>query len=85
MKLEDGTRVKTSPAKIRLAEDGANPWYEVILIEGLNRQIRRMFQSVGFWWKKSSACNWDRCFGCASGKIPPFNSEGSGEIERSVE
>jgi len=45
--LEDGRRVTTSPAKIRLAEDGANPWYEVILIEGRNRQIRRMFERVG--------------------------------------
>src|SRR6267154_2700538 len=49
---EDGTRVKTSPAKIRLMEDGANPWYEVILIEGRNRQIRRMFQCVGFLVEK---------------------------------
>lgn len=45
--LEDGRRVKTSPAKIRLVEDGANPWYEVVLIEGRNRQIRRMFERVG--------------------------------------
>ena len=45
--LEDGRRVKTSPAKIRLLEDGANPWYEVVLIEGRNRQIRRMFEKVG--------------------------------------
>jgi len=45
--LEDGRRVKTSPAKIRLLEDAPNPWYEVILIEGRNRQIRRMFQHVG--------------------------------------
>jgi 23S rRNA pseudouridine2605 synthase len=45
--LEDGQRVKTSPAKIRLVEDAANPWYEVILIEGRNRQIRRMFERVG--------------------------------------
>ena len=52
IELEDGERVKTSPAKIRLAEDGANPWYEVILIEGRNRQIRRMFQSVGFLVEK---------------------------------
>jgi len=50
--LEDGQRVKTSPAKIRLVEDAANPWYEVILIEGRNRQIRRMFQHVGFLVEK---------------------------------
>ena len=50
--LEDGRRVKTSPAKIRLVEDAPNPWYEVILIEGRNRQIHRMFQSVGFLVEK---------------------------------
>jgi 23S rRNA pseudouridine2605 synthase len=52
IELEDGKKVKTSPARIRLAEDGANPWYEVVLIEGRNRQIRRMFQSVGFLVEK---------------------------------
>jgi 23S rRNA pseudouridine2605 synthase len=50
--LEDGRRVKTSPAKIRLTEDTTNPWYEVILIEGRNRQIRRMFLEVGFLVEK---------------------------------
>lgn len=52
IELEDGRQVKTSPAKIRLIEDRTNPWYEVILIEGRNRQIRRMFQSVGFLVEK---------------------------------
>ena len=39
--------VKTAPARIRLARDAPNPWYEVTLIEGRNRQIRRMFEQVG--------------------------------------
>src|SRR5271165_4714559 len=52
IELQDGKRVKTSPAKIRLIEDAANPWYEVVLIEGRNRQIRRMFEKVGFLVEK---------------------------------
>jgi 23S rRNA pseudouridine2605 synthase len=44
---DDGKRVRTSPAKIRLVKEGANPWYEITLIEGRNRQIRRMFEEVG--------------------------------------
>ena len=39
--------MKTAPAKIRLLKEAANPWYEVTLIEGRNRQIRRMFEQVG--------------------------------------
>ena len=50
--LDDGRRVKTSPGEIRLVEDAPNPWYEVVLIEGRNRQIRRMFQQVGFLVEK---------------------------------
>jgi 23S rRNA pseudouridine2605 synthase len=48
IQLDDGRRVKTSPALIRLVENAANPWYEVVLIEGRNRQIRRMFDRIGF-------------------------------------
>ena len=42
-----GKAVKTAPAKIRVLKEAANPWYEVTLIEGRNRQIRRMFEQVG--------------------------------------
>jgi 23S rRNA pseudouridine2605 synthase len=52
IQLDDGRRVRTSPAKIRLTEDVANPWYEVVLIEGRNRQIRRMFERIGFHVEK---------------------------------
>jgi len=39
--------VTTAPARIELLRDAANPWYEVSLIEGRNRQIRRMFDEIG--------------------------------------
>lgn len=45
--LDDNRRVKLSPTKIRLLEDAPNPWYEITLTEGRNRQIRRMFQQIG--------------------------------------
>jgi 23S rRNA pseudouridine2605 synthase len=44
---DDGKRVRTSPAKIRIVKEATNPWYEITLIEGRNRQIRRMFEEVG--------------------------------------
>ena len=44
---DHGKRVKTAPAKIRPLRESDNPWYEVTLIEGKNRQIRRMFEQVG--------------------------------------
>jgi 23S rRNA pseudouridine2605 synthase len=40
-------QIFTAPAQIRLTKDAENPWYEVTLIEGKNRQIRRMFEEVG--------------------------------------
>ena len=40
-------RVQTAPAKIRLVRESENPWYEVTLIEGKNRQLRKMFEEIG--------------------------------------
>ena len=40
-------QVFTAPSQIRLTKDANNPWYEVTLIEGKNRQIRRMFEEIG--------------------------------------
>lgn len=42
-----GRRVKTAPAKIKPIRESDNPWYEVTLTEGRNRQIRRMFEEIG--------------------------------------
>jgi 23S rRNA pseudouridine2605 synthase len=46
IRLEDG--VRTAPAEIKLkGETDTNSWFEVVLREGRNQQIRRMFDSIG--------------------------------------
>jgi 23S rRNA pseudouridine2605 synthase len=45
-------RVMTQPAKISLVRDTDNPWYEVVLTEGKNREIRKMFEEVGHFVEK---------------------------------
>jgi 23S rRNA pseudouridine2605 synthase len=45
--LDDGTR--TAPAEItRLKETATNAWFEIILHQGRNQQIRRMFDLIGY-------------------------------------
>jgi 23S rRNA pseudouridine2605 synthase len=44
---ERAGRVMTAPAQIKLVKDAENPWYEVVLIEGRNRELRKMFEEVG--------------------------------------
>ena len=41
----DGRRL--NPCQIEMVEKSDNPWLRVTLIEGKNRQIRRMFEAVG--------------------------------------
>lgn len=38
---------RTAPAKLRLFRGGANPWYELRIIEGRQNQVRLMFQHFG--------------------------------------
>ncbi len=40
-------RVLTAPAEIKLLKEAENPWYEMVLIEGRNRELRKMFEEVG--------------------------------------
>lgn len=40
-------RVMTAPVTIKLLKDAENPWYELTLIEGRNRELRKMFEEVG--------------------------------------
>jgi len=54
-KLRDGVRLDgrpTAPVRITRIRPGDNPWFEVVLTEGRNQQIRRMFRRVGYLVEK---------------------------------
>jgi len=77
---DDGKRVKTGPALVRVVKEATNPWYEITLIEGRNRQIRRMFEAVGHHVEKIKRVK----YGPLSLDVPPgkFRSLTLKEIER---
>lgn len=77
---DDGKRVRTGPASVRVVKEAANPWYEVTLIEGRNRQIRRMFEAVGHHVEKIKRVR----YGPLTLDVPPgkFRSLSLKEIQR---
>ncbi|HUG80600.1 MAG TPA: pseudouridine synthase [Bryobacterales bacterium] len=42
----------TAPARIQRIRTGENPWFEVVLTEGRNQQIRNMFRHLGYLVEK---------------------------------
>ncbi len=77
---DEGKRVRTGPAVVRIVKEAANPWYEITLIEGRNRQIRRMFEAVGHHVEKIKRVR----YGPLTLDVPPgeFRSLTLKEIER---
>jgi 23S rRNA pseudouridine2605 synthase len=73
-------RVKTGPTKVRLIREADNPWYELTLTEGRNRQIRRMFEEIGHHVEKIKRVR----YGPLSLDVPPgeFRRLSIGEIEK---
>lgn len=62
-----GKRVRTAPAQVRLLREADNPWLEVVLTEGRNRQIRKMFEEVGHHVEKIRRVS----YGPLSLDVPP--------------
>jgi 23S rRNA pseudouridine2605 synthase len=73
-------RVRTAPAEIRLIRESDNPWYEVTLTEGKNRQIRKMFEEIGHHVEKIKRVR----YGPLALDIPPgeFRRLSTAEIEK---
>ncbi len=72
---------KTAPAGLRIVRRGANPWYEVRLIEGRHHQIREMFRSFGRLVEKLRRVRigFLELGGLKSGELRPLTS---GELAR---
>ena len=77
---DEGKRVKTGPALVRVVKEAANPWYEITLVEGRNRQIRKMFEAVGHHVEKIKRVR----YGPLTLDVPPgkFRTLTPAEIER---
>jgi len=71
-------RIVTAAAKVELVRGGENPWYEVTLTEGRNRQLRKMFEEIGHHVEKIRRIG----YGALRLDVPPgeFRELTSGEV-----
>jgi len=72
-------RVLTQPARIEQVRGGENPWYEVTLTEGRNRQLRKMFEEIGHHVEKIRRIG----YGALTLDVPPgaFRELTPGEVQ----
>ena len=72
-------RILTQPAKIERVRGGDNPWFEVTLTEGRNRQLRKMFEEVGHHVEKIRRIG----YGALTLDVPPggFRELTRGEVQ----
>lgn len=70
-------RLRTAPAKIRIIKEAANPWYEITLTEGKNRQLRKMFEEIGHHVEKIRRVR----YGPLALDVPPGESRRLTEYE----
>jgi 23S rRNA pseudouridine2605 synthase len=72
-------RVLTQPAKIEQVRGGENPWFEVTLTEGRNRQLRKMFEEIGHHVEKIRRIG----YGALVLDVPPggFRELTQGEVQ----
>jgi 23S rRNA pseudouridine2605 synthase len=72
-------RVLTQPAAIEQVRSGDNPWFEVTLTEGRNRQLRKMFEEIGHHVEKIRRIG----YGALVLDVPPggFRELTTGEVQ----
>jgi 23S rRNA pseudouridine2605 synthase len=72
-------RVLTQPAKVEQVRGGENPWFEVTLTEGRNRQLRKMFEEIGHHVEKIRRIG----YGALTLDVPPggFRELLPGEVQ----
>jgi 23S rRNA pseudouridine2605 synthase len=77
--------VKTAPVRIKLLREAANPWYEVTLVEGRNRQIRRMFEEIGHHVEKIKRVRYGPLqLDTEPGKFRHLTAKEVGQLKRST-